>query len=41
MCPPGRMPPEIARNRVDRISLDSLVGLRAKAGVALKVKTAA
>jgi predicted XRE-type DNA-binding protein len=32
---------EIARNKVDRLSLDYLVGLCAKAGVAVKVKTAA
>ena len=32
---------EIVRNRVDRLSLDYLVGLCAKAGVAVKVKTAA
>jgi predicted XRE-type DNA-binding protein len=32
---------EIARNKVDKLSLDYLVGLCAKAGVAVKVKTAA
>jgi predicted XRE-type DNA-binding protein len=32
---------EIARNKVDRLSLDYLVGLCAKAGVSVKVKTAA
>ena len=32
---------EIARNRVDRLSLDYLVGLCVKAGVVVKVKTAA
>lgn len=32
---------EIARNKVDRLSLDYLVGLCAKAGVVVKVKTAA
>jgi predicted XRE-type DNA-binding protein len=32
---------EITRNRVDRLSLDYLVGLCAKAGVVVKVKTAA
>ncbi len=32
---------EISRNRVDRLSLDYLVGLCAKAGVAVEVKTAA
>jgi len=32
---------EISRNRVDKLSLDYLVGLCAKAGVAVKVKTAA
>jgi predicted XRE-type DNA-binding protein len=32
---------EIARNKVDKLSLDYLVGLCVKAGVAVKVKTAA
>lgn len=32
---------EISRNRVDKLSLDYLVGLCAKAGVAVSVKTAA
>ncbi|HSY47214.1 MAG TPA: XRE family transcriptional regulator [Thermoanaerobaculia bacterium] len=32
---------EISRNKVDRLSLDYLVGLCAKAGVAVKVRTAA
>jgi predicted XRE-type DNA-binding protein len=32
---------EIVRNRVDKLSLDYLVGLCAKAGVVVKVKTAA
>jgi predicted XRE-type DNA-binding protein len=32
---------EISRNKVDKLSLDYLVGLCAKAGVAVKVKTAA
>ncbi len=32
---------EIARNKVDKISLDYLVGLCSKAGVSVKVKTAA
>lgn len=32
---------EIARNKVDKLSLDYLVGLCAKAGVAVMVKTAA
>lgn len=32
---------EIVRNKVDKLSLDYLVGLCAKAGVAVKVKTAA
>lgn len=32
---------EISRNRVDKLSLDYLVGLCAKAGVAVKIKTAA
>lgn len=32
---------EISRNRVDKLSLDDLVGLCAKAGVAVRVKTAA
>jgi len=32
---------EIARNKVEKLSLDYLVGLCAKAGVAVKVKTAA
>jgi predicted XRE-type DNA-binding protein len=32
---------EIARNRVDKLSLDYLVGLCAKAGVSVKVKMAA
>ena len=32
---------EIARNKVDKLSLDYLVGLCAKAGVMVKVKTAA
>ena len=32
---------EIARNKVDKLSLDYLVGLCAKAGVAVKVRTAA
>ncbi|MGH7488360.1 MAG: helix-turn-helix domain-containing protein [Thermoanaerobaculia bacterium] len=32
---------EIARNKVDKFSLDYLVGLCAKAGVVVKVKTAA
>jgi predicted XRE-type DNA-binding protein len=32
---------EIARNHVDRLSLDYLVGLCARAGVIVKVKTAA
>jgi len=32
---------EISRNKVDKLSLDYLVGLCAKAGVAVKVRTAA
>lgn len=32
---------EIARNKVDKLSLDYLVGLCAKAGVSIKVKMAA
>lgn len=32
---------EIARNKVDRLSLDYLVGLCARAGVVVKLKTAA
>lgn len=32
---------EIARNKVDKLSLDYLVGLCSKAGVVVKVKTAA
>ena len=32
---------EIARNKVDKLSLDYLVGLCAKAGVSVKVKMAA
>ena len=32
---------EVSRNRVDKLSLDYLVGLCAKAGVAVRVKTAA
>jgi len=32
---------EIARNKVDKLSLDYLAGLCAKAGVVVKVKTAA
>jgi len=32
---------EITRNKVDKLSLDYLVGLCAKAGVVVKVKTAA
>jgi predicted XRE-type DNA-binding protein len=32
---------EIARNKVDKLSLDYLVGLCAKAGVSVKVRTAA
>ncbi len=32
---------EIVRNKVDKLSLDYLVGLCAKAGVVVKVKTAA
>ena len=32
---------EIARNKVEKLSLDYLVGLCAKAGVEVKVKTAA
>ncbi len=32
---------EIARNKVDKLSLDYLVGLCTKAGVSVKVKTAA
>jgi predicted XRE-type DNA-binding protein len=32
---------EISRNKVDKLSLDYLVGLCAKAGLAVKVKTAA
>jgi len=32
---------EIARNKVDKLSLDYLVGLCAKAGVVVKVRTAA
>jgi predicted XRE-type DNA-binding protein len=32
---------EISRNKVDKLSLDYLVGLCVKAGVAVKVKTAA
>jgi Uncharacterized conserved small protein len=32
---------EISRNKVDKVSLDYLVGLCAKAGVAVKVRTAA
>ena len=32
---------EIARNKVDKLSLDYLVGLCARAGVAVKVRTAA
>lgn len=32
---------EIARNKVDKVSLDYLVGLCAKAGVSVKVKMAA
>ena len=32
---------EIARNKVDRLSLDYLVGLCAKAGVVVTIKTAA
>jgi hypothetical protein len=38
---PSGVSPEIARNRVDRLSLDYLVGLCAKACVVVKVKTAA
>lgn len=32
---------EISKNKVDKLSLDYLVGLCAKAGVAVKVRTAA
>ena len=32
---------EISRNKVDKLSLDYLVGLCSKAGVAVKVRTAA
>jgi predicted XRE-type DNA-binding protein len=32
---------EISRNKVDKLSLDYLVGLCAKAGVAVRVRTAA